>query len=144
MEKLNLTYLTKNVPKPIERNYKLQLIEKTELFISNNKNSNNMEDNSKNDGDGTEKEISLRYGIKSKKCLLQVENLVVFEEDMIDLVHQIRFRQVKSNFQRKLNEGLRTIKSSNKTLTPADKTSNMYKLTKDEYNHLLDNAIIAT
>ena len=33
---------------------------------------------------------------------------------------------------------------SNKTLTPADKISNMYKLTKDEYNHLLDNAVTAT
>ena len=27
---------------------------------------------------------------------------------------------------------------------PADKTSNMYKLTKDEYNHFLDNAVTAT
>ena len=27
---------------------------------------------------------------------------------------------------------------------PADKTSNMHKLTKDEYNHLLDNAVTAT
>ena len=33
---------------------------------------------------------------------------------------------------------------SNKALTPADKISNMYKLTKDEYSHILDNAVIAT
>ena len=33
---------------------------------------------------------------------------------------------------------------SNKTLTPANKTSNMYKLTKDEQNYLLDNAVTAT
>ena len=56
------------------------------------------------------------------------------------LVHQIRFCKVKNNFQRKSNEDLKTIKSSNITLTPADKTSNLYKLAKDEYNHLLDNA----
>ena len=55
---------------------------------------------------------------------------------MIDLVHQIKFRKVKSNFQRKWSKGLKTIKSSNKMFTPADKTSNIYKLTKDEYNHL--------
>ena len=61
--------------------------------------------------------------------------LIAFEEDKIDLVHQIRFRKVKSNFQRKL-------KTSNKALTPAGKTSNMYKLTKDEHNHLLDNCNI--
>ena len=39
---------------------------------------------------------------------------------------------------------MKTIKSSNKSLTPAGKTSNMYKLTKDDYNHLLDNAVTAT
>ena len=33
MVKLNLPYSTKNIPTPTERNYKLQLIEKTDLFI---------------------------------------------------------------------------------------------------------------
>ena len=90
------------------------------------------------------KSKNLRDGIKSNKCPLQVKDLIVFEEDMVDLVNQIKFCKVKSNFQRKLNKDLKTIKSSNKTLTPADKTSNMYKLTKDEYNHLLENAVTAT
>ena len=114
---------------------------------SKNKNSsinNNMKDNRKNNGDGTQKENSSRYRIKSNKRLPQVKDLIAFEEDMVDSVHQIRFRKVKSNFQRKLNKDLKTIKSSNKTLMPADETSNMYKLTKDEYNHLLDNAVTAT
>ena len=163
MEKLNLAYSTKNIPIPTERSYKLQLIENTELFTKkirrkaifhdvklNNKNknnnhiNNNMKDNTKNNGDGTQKEHSSRYGIKSNKCPPQVKDLIAFEEDMIDLVHQIRFRKVKSNFQRKLNKDLKTTKSSNKTLTPTDKTSNMYKLTKDEYNHLLDNVVTTT
>ena len=46
----------------------------------------------------------------------------------------ITFCKVKSDFQRKLNKDLKTIKLSNKTLTPANETSNMYKLTKDEQN----------
>ena len=73
-----------------------------------------------------------------------MKDIIAFEEEMIDLVRQIRFRKVKSNFQRKLNKDLKTIKSSNKALTPADKTSNMFKLTKDVCNHLLDNAVTAT
>ena len=73
-----------------------------------------------------------------------MKDVIAFEEDMIDLLHQIRFRKVKSNFQRQLNKDFKTIKPSNKTLTPADKTSNMYKLTKDKYNHLLENAVTAT
>ena len=162
MEKLNLGYSTKNVPIPTERNYKLQLIEKIELFIKkirwkaifydmklnnkskNNKNNNsNMKGNSKSNRDGTQKENSSRYGIKSNKCPPQVKDIIAFEKDMIDLVHRIRFRKVNSGFQRKLKKDLKTIKSSNKTLTPADKTLNVFKLTKDEYNHLLDNAVTA-
>ena len=121
MEKLNLTYSTKNIPIPTERNYKLKLIEKTELFIKkvrwkaifydmklNNKNknkskNNNIKNNSKNNGDDTQKENSSRYGIKSNKCPPQVKDLTAFGEDVTDLVHQIRFRNVKSNFQRKLS-----------------------------------------
>ena len=74
----------------------------------NNKNknknniNNNVKDISKNNGDDTQKENSSRYGIKSNKCPPQVKDLTAFEEDMTDLVHQIRFRNVKSNFQRKL------------------------------------------
>ena len=83
--------------------------------------------NSKKSNDGTQKEGSSKYGVKSNKCPPQVKDLTAFEEDMIDLVQTIRFEKVKSNFQRELNEDLKTIKSSNKTLTPADKVSNMYK-----------------
>ena len=75
----------------------------------NNKNknksniNNNMKDISKNNGDDTQKENSSRYGIKSNISPLQVKDLIAFEEGMIDLVHQIRFRKVKRNFQRKLS-----------------------------------------
>ena len=113
---LNFAHSTKNIPIPTETNYKLQLIEKIELFIKkirwkaifydmklNNKNKNNsninhnLKNNSKNNGDGTQKENSSRYGMKSNKCPPQVKGLIAFEEDMIDLVHQTRFRKVKSN-----------------------------------------------
>ena len=86
----------------------------------NNKNknksniNNNTKDHSKNNGDDTQKENSSRYGIKNNKCPLQVKVLIAFVEDMIDLVHQTRFRKVKSNFQKKLGKDLKTIKSSNK------------------------------
>ena len=74
MKKLNLAYSTKDIPIPAERNYKVQLIEKTELFMKkilwkavfydmklNNKNknkinsNNNVKENSKNNEDNTQK-----------------------------------------------------------------------------------------
>ena len=107
----------------------LRLIEKTELFIkkvrwkaifhdmklsNKNKNNNNinnsMKDKRKNNGDGTQKEHSSRCRIKSNKCPPQVKDLIAFEEDMIDLVHQIRFHRVNSNFQRKLKRVREQIK----------------------------------
>lgn len=46
---------------------------------------------------------------------------ITFELDNSILVHKIKFGKVKSNFSRKLNEDVKTIKSSKKTLTPAEK-----------------------
>ena len=40
----------------------------------------------------------------------------------------------------KLHEDLRRVRSSRKTLVFADKISNMYRLEKEEYRHLLQNA----
>lgn len=57
-----------------------------------------MKNNSKNNNnDGTKKASSSKYGIKSNKWQTQVEDLIVFEEGMIDLVHKTKFHKVKSN-----------------------------------------------
>ena len=63
-----------------------------------------MKGNSKNSDDDAQKENSSRYGIKSNKYPPQVKNRIAFEEDMINLIHQIRFPKVKSNFQRNLSK----------------------------------------
>ena len=75
-----------------------------------------MKDNSKNNDEDKEKENPLRYGITSNKCPPQVKDLIASEEDIIDFVHQVRFRKVISNFQRKLDKHLKTIKLPNKSL----------------------------
>ena len=43
-----------------------------------------------------------------------------------------------------LREDLRKVRSSKKTMTFADKTSIMYRLEKEEYHHLLQNAVTTT
>ena len=84
------------------------------------------------------------YGLKSNKCPPQLKELIPFEDDLIDLVKNIQFRKVRNDFQMKLHEDLRKVRSSKKTLTFADKTSNMYRLEKEEYRHLLQNAVTTT
>ena len=46
-----------------------------------------------------------------------------------------------SSFQQQLTEDKRTIKNTKATLTFADKSSNVYKVTKAQYEKLLNNAI---
>ena len=84
------------------------------------------------------------YGLKSETCPKQQEELIPFENDLIQLVKEIKFRRVNNNFQKKLAEDLKTISSSKKTVTPADKTSNMYRLEKGEYEKLLHDSITTT
>ena len=53
------------------------------------------------------------------------QELMAFEADLVRLVKKIKFRKVKNQFQNKLKDDIKKVHSSNKTLTPADKTSNM-------------------
>ena len=78
------------------------------------------------------------FRINTAKCLQQVKDLLL---KILELVKNIKFWNIQSNFQTKLNEDIKTIRESEKTLTQADKTSNIYKLSKDEYNNLLTSAI---
>ena len=82
-----------------------------------------------------------KYGLKTFHSPKQVRELSAFEKDLIVLVKDIKFRNTRSDFQTALQEDVRLTHSSKKTMTFADKTSNMYRLTKEEHNKLLRNAI---
>ena len=70
--------------------------------------------------------------------------LELFEKDLFKIVEKIKFRKINCEFQDKLNSDIKGIKSSRKTLTPADKTSHFYKITKEKYEQLLHNSITKT
>ena len=59
----------------------------------------------------------------------------------MELIKNIRLRKIRKSFQRKHKEDIKLIKDSNKTITFADKTSNMYRLTKGQYGQLIMNSI---
>ena len=60
---------------------------------------------------------------------------------LIAVVKNIKVRNARSDFQITFQKDIRLIHNSNQTLTFADKTSNMYGLTKEEHNKLLRRAI---
>ena len=60
------------------------------------------------------------YGLKLLNCPPKIKEMVPFEKDLWDLVDKLKFRKIKSNFQRELNRVIRVIKRSNKVLVFAD------------------------
>ena len=81
-----------------------------------------------------------KYGLKTLHSPKQVKELSPFEKDLIVVVKDIKFRNARSDFGTTLQEDIRSIHTSKKMTTFADKTSNMYDLQK-ERNKLLRDAI---
>ena len=84
------------------------------------------------------------YGLTSPYCPRQVKGLISFENDLVELIRNTKFKKIRNNFQEKLKDNIKSIKKSNKTMTSADKTSNMYRLTIEQYEQLIMNSIAST
>ena len=143
MEKLNFDYSLKYMPTPGEKSYKLRLLEmieifiqkmrcRTIIFINNNKKA------------AQDYKQGFSYGLKNGRSPPQVKDLIQFEDNLVRIVKQLKFCKVENNFQKILREHMKEVQTSKKAVTPADKTSNMYKLNKNEYQNLLRNAITRT
>ena len=145
MERINSCYSVKNIPLTNERTYKLQLIEKIESVIKRIRWKATFFD-ARNEGERNEEvtEKIETYGLKRINCPKQIPELNLFESDLIKLAQNIKFRKTTNKFQKQMGQDIANIRKSYKTLTPAYKTSNMYRSTKEEYNKLKDNAVTST
>ena len=151
MEKFNLNYSLKNIPIPSEKQYKLQMIEKIEAVIKRMRWKaiifENQQKHVKLDENKTTKvrqDFVNNYGFKSNKCPAPVIQLERFEKELFDLINKIQFTNTRCEFQTMLKNDIKIIKSTTTTLTPADKTSNMYKITATKYKQLVKNAVTKT
>lgn len=132
MEQVNLGYSTKNIPIPSRGDYIRRLIEKTEKFLRSLRWRCFFYLNP--DVRQSKKEC---YGFKSTKSPPQIPELKEFEDGMLDLVRNIRFRYTSNDFLRGISSDLSNIQQDNRLLIPADKTTNFYKLQTDQYDRLL-------
>ena len=107
MEKVSLNYSTKNIPIPSERNYLLKLTEKTELVIKQMR----WKAIYCNEGKGRRNQTEWS-GMRLTRCPGKVNELVPFEKDLIALVRNVKFRKVKNQFQKKLQQDIRKIRTS--------------------------------
>ena len=67
-----------------------------------------------------------------------------FEEDMLTMIENVKFRKVNDAFQDVLKKDIQTLKKSDKMFIPADKTRNFYKVDQNTYAKLLRENITKT
>lgn len=74
--------------------------------------------------------------IKPQKRPLQVKQLESFENNLVDMAQNIKFRKVINPFQTQMYEDVKMINSS-KAFISANKTRNLYKLDKKAHYKIL-------
>ena len=142
MERVNLGYSVKNIPTPSERTYKKQLVESIEAVIKRMRWKAIFFDPER---DAAEETLEIEtYGLKTARCPAQVNSMKKFEADLIHIADNITFRRGSNDLQKRMKKDMKDMRDSNKTLTPADKTTNLYRLSKEQYNQLKTNAITTT
>ena len=136
MERMNLNYSTKNIPIPSQKHYLKRLLEKTELlirrmrwvaffFLYPNENASAKE----------------TFGFKTTKVPPAIPEMKQFEDKMLNLIKNVRFRNPRNQFQQELAKDVKMIQKEKKVIVAADKTTNFYKMQPSEYNTLLRNNI---
>ena len=136
-----MNYSGKNIPLPTKC-----LLEKIELVIKRmhwkahfflKKNDTEEE----NDSASEPENDHAYYGLKSKRTPPKIDEMANFERDMLNIVDNLKFRQVKNEFQSKLDKDVRDINASNRVFVHADKTRNIYQMKVDDYRKTLQDNI---
>lgn len=122
----------KNIPFTSKSEYTKRLIEKTESVLKRMRWKAFFFLNPEIKAE--EKET---YGFNSRKTPPQIDEMIKFEDDLLQLIGNIKFRKTNCRFQSNLQKDIRKIKNSDHLLIPADKTNNYYKLSRVEYEKLL-------
>ena len=97
-----------------------------------------------NSGDDDSDQNNKNYGFKSNLTPPPNDHLNEFENAVYNIIKNTAFRSVRNVFQSKLNKDLTKVKSSGKTMTFADKTANMYEMSKEEYAKFINDNVTKT
>ena len=73
-----------------------------------------------------------------------VEEITQFENYLLLLIKNLKFKKVHNDFQMTLPDGIKEIKASSEMFVSADKSRHIYKMEKDEYKKLLQDSITKT
>ena len=86
---------------------------------------------------GTTKSDLERYGFRTRNCPNTITEMAEFEADLMKICKEIKFRNIRNNFLDKVKEDVKKVKQCDKIIVSADKSRNMYKMSKEDYNKFL-------
>ena len=131
---INFNYSLKSIPiSTNNKQYKIKMYEKVDKLITKMRwkafHLNN---------ESTAVERSNYDGLfPTKKRAPEDKNLIKFENDLYELINNLKFRKYNNLFTQKLNNDLRAIKSTKKVFVFADKSNSIYKVDPDKYKKLM-------
>ena len=85
--------------------------------------------------------IIKNYGFKLNLTPPPNNHVNEFENAIYDIINSIELRSVRNIFQSILKEDSKKVKSSGKIMAFADKTANMYEMSKEEYGKLINDNV---
>ena len=138
MRKISLGYSVKNIPHSQPNLFKRKLIETTEKFIKNMRWRAFFYLNPEAKAESKE-----TYGFKSRRTPPTIPEMKEFESKMTDMIQNVELgkHKPKSDFQQQLKSDAKSLTRDSEVIVQADKTTNYYKLKKDEYQKLIEKNI---
>ena len=94
--------------------------------------------------DDTQPPKTSTYGLKSKRSAPPIPELKPFEDDVIKMIENIKFRRTNNDFLQTLENDKKKIKSSLNVSISADKTRNIYEISATTYNKQLTEDVTKT
>ena len=132
MDKFNLNYSLKNIPVGSKQIYYTRLYDMASKFINrlrwkayHFRDDNTFDDETDSKEDDHLRQFPVRYS--APPC----DDLARFEDDFFDALKSIKFRRQSNAFQDRLIEDIKKITETKKVFVQADKTGNMYMVSKD-------------
>ena len=136
MDRQNFNYSMKCVPIPSEEEYKLELLDSIHKldtrmrwrafhFLNPSQTKNSKE----------------TFGFNTSTAPPFIKELKTFQDGMIGIAKNLKFKKVTNQFQNQLRDDLKNIKREDRIIVAADKTRNHYMMDKEKYEDFLNNNI---
>ena len=137
IKKNNFNYSLKNVPIPSKQQHIKATIIKAEEFIQRIRWKAYFFGKPKTKQTNT-------YGFKTLKNAPQCSDLTGFENDLNNLIANLKYSDKITPFQKRLSKDIKKINSSPNLFVKADKTNNIYEVDKKTYQKLLKDNVTST